>query len=138
MYKEKQQTESKIKDISYEQLELNEYLKSEMFSKKERELLVNIRSKCYNAKSNFKRRHLNRTDCTLGCPETEDQKHIFLNCPKVNEPSDVTYEDIDGSVIQQKTAVEVFLKIDKKRKQAIEALLTGGDPCYSVCLAIVD
>ena len=130
MYKEKQQKESKIKDITYEQLELKEYLKHEMFSKQEKELLVEIRSKCYNAKSNFKKRHLNRTDCSFGCPETEDQKHIFLNCPKLNEPSEVKYEDIDGSVISSSRSI---FQDRQEKETSLGGAPTWGGHCQDPC-----
>ena len=82
MYKEKQKSESKIKDLKYEQLSLQEYLKSDMFSKDERKLLVRLRSKCHNSKTNFKMLYKNQTNCVLGCTENEDQEHVFINCEK--------------------------------------------------------
>ena len=37
------------------------------------------------------------------------------------------YNDINQSVKKQKRIIEVFLKIDKERKTAMEALLPGWD-----------
>ena len=98
-----------------------------MFSKEERELLVRLRSKCYNAKANFRNMHQNKTNCTFGCPEVEDQEHIFVNCPKINKTREVEFENIDKTVEKQKEVIEVFLNVDKERKLAMEALLPGGD-----------
>ena len=97
-----------------------------MFSKEERELLVRLRSKCYNAKANFRNMHQNKTNCTFGCPEVEDQEHIFVNCPKINKTREVEFENIDKTVEKQKEVIEVFLNVDKERKLAMEALLPGG------------
>ena len=126
-YKEKQESERKIRDLKYEKFELQKYLKSEVFSKEERELLVRLRSKCYNAKANFRKMHQNKTDCSFGCPEVEDQEHIFVNCQKFNKTHEVDFENIDKTVEKQKEVIEVFVNVDKERKHAMEALLPGGD-----------
>ena len=128
LYKEKQETESKIKELKYEQFELKEYLSSELFSREERELLVMLRSKCYDVKANFRKMHQNKIECSFGCPEIEDQKHVFVNCQKLDNTHEVEYDYIDENAERQKKVMEVFVTVDKKRKQAVEALLPGGDP----------
>ena len=108
-------------------MEIQDYLRSDLFSKEERELLVKLRSKCHYSKANFKTRYQNKLNCTFGCQETETQEHVFQTCKEIKQKFSLPYNDINQSVEKQKRIIEVFLKIDKERKTAMEALLPGGD-----------
>ena len=66
IYKEKQEGLSKIKDLKYDKLELKSYLKSQLFTKEERTLLVKLRSKCHDSKSNFRKMNQNNVKCSFG------------------------------------------------------------------------
>ena len=57
--KEKQKMHSKIKDIKYEKLEVQEYMISPLFTDEEVNLLYAIRSRALNCKMNFKNRYRN-------------------------------------------------------------------------------
>ena len=127
LYKEKLMIQSKTKDLKYKKLEIQDYLRSDLFSKEERELLVKLRSKCHYSKANFKTRYQNKLNCTFGCQETETQEHVFQTCKEIKQKFSLPYNDINQSVEKQKRIIEVFLKIDKERKTAMEALLPGGD-----------
>ena len=126
-YKERLKTQTKTKDLKYEQFELQGYLKSGLFSNEERELLVKLRSQCHFSKANFKTRYQNKLNCTFGCQESETQEHAFQTCKLIKKRTSLSYSDIEQSVEKQKSIIEVFLKIDKERKTAMEALLPGGE-----------
>ena len=51
---------SKIRDVSYDTLEIKDYLKSEMFNPKERNLLYALRSRSHPAKLNYRKKAIVR------------------------------------------------------------------------------
>ena len=56
---------------------IQDYLKSEKFSPKERNLLYAPRSRSHSAKMNYKTINSSNPMCTLGFQNVEDQSHIF-------------------------------------------------------------
>ena len=130
LYKEKQESLKKIKDLKYTKLELKPYLKSESFSKDERILLVKMRSQCHDSKFIFRKMNQNSIMCSFGCNTIEDKEHAFTKCQpilsQITDQNEANYENIDQDIVKQKSAVTVFLKIDQKRRLAKEALLPGG------------
>ena len=68
---------SKFKDIKYESLKIQDYLKSEKFSPNEKNLLYALRSRSHSAKMNYKKINSSNLMCTLGFQNVEDQSHIF-------------------------------------------------------------
>ena len=128
LYKEKQESLKKIKDIRYDTFELKEYLKSKTFTREERELLVKLRSKCHDAKANFRKMNNNKVDCTFGCAEMESQEHVFSNCPPLKTSTIQTeYRNLDKETNKQKETISVYIEIERARKKAKEALLPEGD-----------
>ena len=128
LYKEKQESLKKIKDLKYDTLELNDYLRNKTFTREERELLVRLRSKCHDAKVNFRKMNKNNVNCSFGCNEIESQEHIFSNClPLKTCTIQTEYENLDKETKNQKTTISVYVQIEQRRKKAKEALLPGGD-----------
>ena len=74
---EKKNSLSKIKDIKYEAFAIQSYLKSKNFNSQERNLLYSLRSRMYDATTNFIQLHLNNLKCYHGYNTDEDQRHIF-------------------------------------------------------------
>ena len=72
----------------------------------------------------------NELQCTFGCTENEDQRHIFLNCqtirPRILDYETVTYESIFGNKESQKKAIMEFNKIEHIRLMMRDELLPGG------------
>ena len=68
------------KDIIYKEYKIQSYLYSNIFSYEERKLLYSLRSRCNQAKLNFRKLNRNNLLCSLGANELEDQIHIFSNC----------------------------------------------------------
>ena len=75
---------SKIKDINYDTLKIQEYLKSDNFNPKERNLLYSLRSRSHPAKLNYRQLNSVNLKCFLGCSDDEDQNHIFEKCRYLN------------------------------------------------------
>ena len=99
-----------------------------MFNIDEMKLLYSLRSRSYPVKQNFEGIHPNK-NCRLGCPVFEDQDHVFsLKCPKIKKyfilqqssGYNYKYDDIFGSLYEQKQAIIFLTKIDKIRNSLIE------------------
>ena len=74
--------------------------------------------------------HRNHTLCSLGCPDIEDQEHIFTKCGQLKAISQsqpaVSYSYIYDDITKQKEAILVFMRIDKTRLHIKKHLLPGG------------
>ena len=78
------ETHSKLDPIHYEKFEVQKYLCSKSINNKYKKLLYLLCSRCFDAKSNFKKLFKNNQNCRFGCLVTEDQNHIFKNCQILN------------------------------------------------------
>ena len=76
------QTRSKLDGVEYSRLEPQPYLTSNNMNNTQKELLFNWSSNCHKLKSNFKKLYKNNIQCSLGCPQVEDQHHTFVTCEK--------------------------------------------------------
>ena len=127
----KQQGHSKVRDIKYEKLEVQPYLKSGIFSNEEASLLAALRSHTVRGiRCNFKKLYKNDTHCPLKCspssPLQDTQEHLLV-CSKI-VLSDINvlacrkicHDDIYGDVQTQKTAVSLFNELIKKRNKLME------------------
>ena len=73
-----QQTHSKIKDIKYEKLKIQDYLKSPLFSNSETSLLYSLRSRTAETfKANYRNMYGNIVSCPLKCPQEDTQYHLL-------------------------------------------------------------
>ena len=65
--------------------------------------------------------------CILNCQQVETQSYIFEHCqpviPKLSPTQDMDVNRKYGSLLEQKSALEIFLKIYKIRKQLVNNLL---------------
>ena len=102
----KESSKTKLKDLTYEKLLMQDYLKSYKFSLEEKKLLYSLRSKCYPAKENFKKMHEGNLNCSLQCGQLETQNHIFENCTKIfsliNIPQTAQMKNIYRDLKKQK------------------------------------
>ena len=113
------------------------YLQSNLLNIKEKELLYSLRSQCHKSKFNFKKLFKNNLYCRFGCKETEDQIHIFTNCgslnSKIGSNSKETYNNIYGSVLEQKELMTSYIQIEQERLHRIKHFLPGGRRCQDPC-----
>lgn len=86
------------------------------------------------AKLNYRKMHLNNLECSQGCPEPEDQRHIFGGCNKLDSKQNANiYDFIFEDICKQKEAIIAFICIERRRKELNMAsssynndLLPGG------------
>ena len=71
---------SKMNELSYSELRIQPYLIDNRFTKEERDLMVSLRSRCYDSKNNFKKLYKNDTYCRYGCQSIENQIHFLTQC----------------------------------------------------------
>ena len=93
----KQSSHTKSKNMSYNELNLQDYLRPETnLTNKEKAFAFASRAHMLDLKNNFK---MGKSDfnCSLGCNQLEDQPHL-LSCPIINSESDQeNYSDIFGT-----------------------------------------
>jgi hypothetical protein len=126
----KDESKTKMRYLKYEKFEMQGYLSSNIFSMEEKKLLFALRSKCYSAKNNFKKMNKGSLTCIFKCDQIETQDHVFEHCEpvlaKLNFRHTQKVENIYGSLTEQKSAIQVFTKIDQIRKNMIDNLPPGG------------
>ena len=118
----------KLKNLSYEKFEIQDYIKNKNISNKEKQLLFSLRTRSYNVKNNFKNRFKGKLNCRLGCNHLEDQEHVFVYCKFI--PSLITIEEyscIYGSITDQIVSIKKLFVIDSVRQSLIDSLSPGGD-----------
>ena len=122
----KETCKTKMKHLSYETLQMQEYLTSNQFNRDEIKLLYSLRSKSYPAKGNFKNMNKGNMNCIFQCNQIETQDHVFQNCNPILRRLNLDHTEqmtsIYGSHSEQKSAIQVFVKIDQMRKHMIDNL----------------
>ena len=117
---------SKIKEVEYREFKIQDYLTDKMFNRSERKLLYALRSRCYNAKQNFKSLYKNNMSCRFGCQVNESQEHSLTQCTPVSADSG-NFSDIFETVTKQKQAIKQFSKIDQEREHKLKHLPGDGE-----------
>jgi hypothetical protein len=117
--KMKQATLTKINNIQYEKLQIQDYLISGELTNKEANTIAAIRSKCVRGiKSNFKKMFKD-TMCPLKCGQEDSQKHL-LECPISTSTRVVSMEQINGSYADMKDLAKEFSKRTCERERLLE------------------
>ena len=134
----KKEGHTKLDEIRYTKLKLQPYLSSSLIDNNQKKLLYVLRSKCHISKMNFCKLNRHNLKCALGCQQNEDQVHIFTQCQpllnRLNILDAVQYNNISGSLPQQKEMINLLQKIDQTRNFIIKNHLPPGerdcqDPC---------
>ena len=114
-------------------------------NKKEKKVLYILRSRCYEAKSNFKNMHKYDTQCRFCCLTEEDQNHALLECQplirKHKQNTVIEYSSIFLSLDKQIEAVKFLKYVDQIRDHMKNHILPGGcsqDPCKLDSIVLVD
>ena len=79
----KQSCKKKLENVHYFNLSIQPYMISTKFSLDDKKLLYSLRSKCYQAKLNFRKQNKGNLQCRLGCSSDETQSHIFEECTPI-------------------------------------------------------
>ena len=120
-------THSKVKQIQYEVFEIQPYLKTNLITIKETNMLTALRSKCIRGiKCNFKKMFKQCVECPLKC-ETQNkyddtQEHI-LSCKSLTGLTERTNTEIQfmyGTIEEQKVISKQFCILMRKREKLME------------------
>ena len=125
---EKLSTHTKVRNITYLKLELQDYLKTSTLSNEEIYTLAAFRSQCVRGiRNNFKKMYGNQINCPLNCntitPSIDTQEHL-TTCKKVNigiAPL-VSIRDIYAELEKQEAATIILTKLLRKRKILLEKI----------------
>ena len=115
------ETHSKVVNIQYSELKIQNYLTDPMFSMSDKELLLKLRGRMFFAKANYRNMFVNNLQCDY-CSDCDlqTQRHLLENCdgiiaecPAVAENIRVEHDDIYGPVEKQKEVVKLYHKIQE-------------------------
>ena len=136
-----QMKHSKIMNIQYDGLQTQLYMTSPLFSNDMVKILVNMRSSMTkDIKNNFSSIYKGNMACRLKCSDPnaiDSQQHLLL-CSALTdnitkEQNHIKYEDIFGSLEQQREAVLLLAKLLEARQEILEGeslpvgLITGPE-----------
>ena len=105
---------SKVKHIGYEKLEMQNYIKSDLLTTDEKQLLFALRTATINVRANFRGAHPN-TNCNLCLQNVPQTSSHLLDCSAILTESDkimnndrVQLEHVFGDVEHQREAAQIF------------------------------
>ena len=129
----KQLEHTKIKNIIYDEFQIQPYLQSSSFSIEEASTLFNMRASTINGfKMCFPSLYRNDKQCRLQCQEEDTIEHTFY-CHKIKhheELSPVNFNAIYANVKDRKQAVSKFIKLQSIRS----AILVAGTAYQGIVL----
>ena len=137
-----QEKHSKVKDISYEKLETQQYMTSPIFKDDEVNILHALRAKYINVKANFSSKYQNNMLCPLCLVDLDDQQHV-LKCgilsskfkSKETLKRSPKYEDIFADHGKQKQITHLFKELLQIRTSLVgENLYPESAPSNSTRL----
>ena len=109
-----QSSHSKVKHIGYEKLEMQNYIKSDLLTTDEKQLLFALRTATINVRANFRGAHPN-TNCNLCLQNVPQTSSYLLDCAAILTESDkimnndrVQLEHVFGDVEHQREAAQIF------------------------------
>ena len=107
--------------------EIKDYLKTNLLSTAEKQLLFLMKTRMNNLKWNYKSKYKNNLDCSLCRQNVQESEAHLLQCDELttelricDEMKEVKYEDIYGSLQEQVRAVKLWKRIFKIRTWKIE------------------
>ena len=113
---------SKMKDLSYSELKMQEYLVSNELTRTEKQLLFKIRTRMINTPDNMGQNTL----CKLCHISRDDMSHVLtcfvvkLASQDLNESESVKISDAYGDVRKQKKLAEVYQKMWRTREKILQ------------------
>ena len=105
-------------------LPMQDYLKTTLFSTREKKHAFALRNRSYNIKANYKNRFDHDMKCRIcfDSSSIEDEIHTFENCRELSDPlfSDIKLCHLLGEFKQQVRAIKYFSQIIMKRDLILE------------------
>ena len=104
---------------------MKSYLKTNLISTEEKQLLYLMRCRMNDLKSNFQNKYKNNLNCSLCKQECKESESHLLQCVEIISEPDINlqnlkYSDIYGNLGDQIKAVQIWKKIFKIRTWKIE------------------
>ena len=101
------------------------YLKTNLISTEEKQLLYSMRCRMNDLKSNYQNKYKNNQNCSLCKQNVKESESHLLQCVEILSELDVNlenmnYSDIYGNLGEQMKAVKIWKKIFKIRTWKIE------------------
>ena len=136
--KNKQKTHTKVRDVEYEKLEQQPYLRSSMFTNEETSLLFALFTRTARTfRGNFSNLYGGRVECPLKCwslalhepPPKDTQEHI-LGCKMIQledtaiASEKIVYADLFADMLRQKEAITLYTRLIEER----EKILSSEEP----------
>ena len=116
----------KINHINFNNFNLQPYLSSDLFNHKEAFTLFNMRANTVNSfKKCFPSSYQNNIKWKLGCSSGDTINHIF-QCTNFGPPSEIRYDDIFGTTVQQIGAVSEYLQRCSQRSALLADRASQG------------
>ena len=117
------QRSTKGKNMRYNQLQIQDYLGSGLFSNEEQRLFFAIRTRCVKGiKTNFPNMHKVCRHCPLNCdsekPHEDSQEHL-LECPALGEKSRIESDFIHAGTVEQSLLTKEFSRRIKVREELL-------------------
>ena len=125
----------KIRGIKYDKFKIQDYMTDPTFTNEMVKILFNMRcSMTRGVKSNFSSMFRGDMSCKLKCGITEaiDNQEHLNSCPRIlsnmqgDQHLSVKYDDIFGSLAEQREAVKVLARILEIRDQLMDESLPVG------------
>ena len=124
------ESHSKSQPLVKKEFKCSEYIRDKRFSVSNVKLLLQLRTRTFPSKSNFRNQFKDDMYCNLCKIEICDQEHQ-MNClvmrrfvPELNH-TNVKYSDLFGSVDKQFEAVKLYSKIVRQKEILEEIIVTA-------------
>ena len=121
----KKVSHSKMDDVSYDKLELQEYMRSPLFDKESVAMLLALRTRTVRGIKNDFRGMFPDVLCPLGCGETDTLKNVLScsvlrnNCESVTM-HEVKFDDIfSPDITKQKQITQLYIQLMDIREKII-------------------
>ena len=124
---EKKESHTKLDDIVYEKIQMQPYLKSQLFFQQDAKTLFRLRSNMFNVKRNFSSLYSTNLNCILCQAEIEDQQHL-LNCQNLKSDDETDeqfiYSNIYSKDVKKVSEIlKILLKKIRRRENIINDIL---------------
>jgi hypothetical protein len=124
-YKQSQQNHSKINQIEYYALQMQDYIKCNKFNDREVGIIFNLRAKTmWGFKACFKSMWNDDIKCKLGCANENDTIEHIYNCAKIEVKgkcaSSATYIDLFRDTECQQKALSEFTRLNSIRDTLLD------------------
>ena len=133
---------SKMDELTYEKLQLSQYLKSPLFNSESMQMLLALRTRTVRGIKNDFRGMYPDVGCPLGCTETDTLSHVLsftvlqANMDSTSlATSTVQYRDIFSTdIVKQKQVTEAYIQLLKIREEMVNSMsVTNTDPVHLAC-----